>query len=92
MVAAWSVGDAALNTQLNSLVSEFFGDCAEAGFASFNMWQALASGVAFVLPLVGVRLVLYAQVVAACCASGALCLGALEFVAGRRNGRRKGRK
>jgi len=77
MAALWALGDASLNTQLNSMISESFGDNAEAGFANFKLWQSLMVCIAFVFP----ELFKYrarSGILAGFCAIGLICVTILR--------------
>jgi len=48
MAFVWAIGDAAWNTQLNSIISEVFGaEEVAAGSANNKLWQSLAAAAAF---------------------------------------------
>jgi MFS family permease len=52
MAFVWSIGDAAWNTQLNSIISETFTDDPAPGFANLKLWQSLMTGAAFFYAIV----------------------------------------
>jgi MFS family permease len=79
MAALWAVGDAALNTQLNSIISDMFGDQAEAGFANYKLCQSLGVSIAFVFPIIGIEFASRTYVFAIVGVVGVLCLAVLEF-------------
>jgi MFS family permease len=47
MAFVWSIGDAAWNTQLNSIISETFTEDPAPGFANLKLWQSAMTGAAF---------------------------------------------
>ena len=47
MAHVWAIGDAAWNTQLNSIISETFAADPAPGFANLKLWQSAMTGAAF---------------------------------------------
>jgi hypothetical protein len=47
MAHVWAIGDAAWNTQLNSIISEMFAADPAPGFANLKLWQSAMTGAAF---------------------------------------------
>jgi len=87
IAALWAVGDAALNTQLNSMISETFGKNAEAGFANFKLWQSMMVCVSFLFPLFGMTYKTRSGIYGGVCIVGLLCLLVLSQVNKRRQAR-----
>jgi MFS family permease len=83
MAILWAVGDAALTTQLYSIIAETFSDRPEAGFANFELWKSLAICIGFLLPLSSLTYTERSLMLAAVCTVGILCLAVLKYRAFR---------
>ncbi|XP_071482233.1 protein unc-93 homolog A-like [Diadema antillarum] len=51
MSVGWGVGDAALQTQMQSMVGVLFSDAQEPAFANLRLWQALGFALTYVLAI-----------------------------------------